>query len=42
MSRGMKAVTIVAGGLVESEAAWQLAERGVPLVVYELRPARPA
>jgi methylenetetrahydrofolate--tRNA-(uracil-5-)-methyltransferase len=36
----MKAV-VVGGGLAGSEGAWQLAERGVPVVLYEMRPARP-
>jgi methylenetetrahydrofolate--tRNA-(uracil-5-)-methyltransferase len=34
-------VTIAGGGLAGSEAAWQLAERGVPLTLYEMRPRRP-
>ena len=33
-------VTIAGGGLAGSEAAWQLAERGVPVDLYEMRPAR--
>lgn len=33
-------VTIAGGGLAGSEAAWQLAERGVAVVLYEMRPAR--
>jgi methylenetetrahydrofolate--tRNA-(uracil-5-)-methyltransferase len=36
----MKAVTIAGGGLAGSEAAWQLAVRGVPVTLYEMRPAR--
>jgi methylenetetrahydrofolate--tRNA-(uracil-5-)-methyltransferase len=31
-------VTIIGGGLAGSEAAWQLAERGVPVRLYEMRP----
>ena len=31
-------ITIVGGGLAGSEAAWQLAERGVPVRLYEMRP----
>lgn len=31
-------VTIVGGGLAGSEAAWQLAERGVKVRLYEMRP----
>jgi methylenetetrahydrofolate--tRNA-(uracil-5-)-methyltransferase len=36
----MKQVVIAGGGLAGSEAAWQLAERGVPVTLYEMRPAR--
>jgi methylenetetrahydrofolate--tRNA-(uracil-5-)-methyltransferase len=32
------AVTIIGGGLAGSEAAWQLAERGVNVRLYEMRP----
>src|SRR5271155_5008353 len=34
-------VHIVGAGLAGSEAAWQLAETGVPVVVHEMRPVRP-
>ena len=34
-------VTVVGGGLAGSEAAWQIARRGVPVRLYEMRPARP-
>ncbi|MDH4139998.1 MAG: methylenetetrahydrofolate--tRNA-(uracil(54)-C(5))-methyltransferase (FADH(2)-oxidizing) TrmFO [Coriobacteriia bacterium] len=30
---------VVGGGLAGSEAAWQLAERGIQVVLYEMRPA---
>jgi methylenetetrahydrofolate--tRNA-(uracil-5-)-methyltransferase len=33
-------VTIVGGGLAGSEAAWQLARRGVPVDLHEMRPVR--
>jgi methylenetetrahydrofolate--tRNA-(uracil-5-)-methyltransferase len=33
-------VHIVGGGLAGSEAAWQIAERGVPVVLHEMRPIR--
>jgi methylenetetrahydrofolate--tRNA-(uracil-5-)-methyltransferase len=33
-------VTIVGGGLAGSEAAWQLARRGVAVTLYEMRPKR--
>ncbi len=34
-------VTVVGGGLAGSEAAWQLARRGVPVRLFEMRPAHP-
>jgi methylenetetrahydrofolate--tRNA-(uracil-5-)-methyltransferase len=34
-------VTIIGGGLAGSEAAWQLARRGVPVRLYEMRPVQP-
>ena len=33
-------LTIIGGGLAGSEAAWQAAERGVPVILYEMRPVR--
>jgi len=33
-----KSVVIAGGGLAGCEAAWQLAERGVPVILYEMRP----
>ena len=33
-------VVVIGGGLAGSEAAWQLARRGVPVRLYEMRPAR--
>jgi methylenetetrahydrofolate--tRNA-(uracil-5-)-methyltransferase len=33
-------VHVVGGGLAGSEAAWQLAQRGVPVVLHEMRPER--
>jgi methylenetetrahydrofolate--tRNA-(uracil-5-)-methyltransferase len=35
-----KPVHIVGGGLAGSEAAWQLARAGVPVVLHEMRPVR--
>src|SRR5215471_18445239 len=35
-----QAVHIVGGGLAGSEAAWQVAGRGVPVVLHEMRPER--
>jgi len=37
----VQTVTVVGGGLAGSEAAWQLARRGVPVRLYEMRPVRP-
>src|SRR5262245_54323089 len=34
-------VRIVGGGLAGSEAAWQLARRGVAVDLHEMRPVRP-
>jgi methylenetetrahydrofolate--tRNA-(uracil-5-)-methyltransferase len=36
----MSTVTIAGGGLAGSEAAWQLAVRGIPVTLHEMRPAR--
>jgi methylenetetrahydrofolate--tRNA-(uracil-5-)-methyltransferase len=33
-------VTVIGGGLAGCEAAWQLAVRGVPVDLFEMRPAR--
>ena len=35
-----KPVHIVGGGLAGSEAAWQIARSGVPVVLHEMRPVR--
>src|ERR1043165_7454117 len=37
----MQPVHIIGGGLAGSEAAWQNANRGVPVVLHEMRPVRP-
>jgi methylenetetrahydrofolate--tRNA-(uracil-5-)-methyltransferase len=34
-------VTVIGGGLAGSEAAWQAAERGIKVLLYEMRPHRP-
>ena len=34
-------IHVVGGGLAGSEAAWQIAEAGVPVVLHEMRPLRP-
>ncbi|HEX9554864.1 MAG TPA: methylenetetrahydrofolate--tRNA-(uracil(54)-C(5))-methyltransferase (FADH(2)-oxidizing) TrmFO, partial [Reyranella sp.] len=40
MTSSDKAVHIVGGGLAGSEAAWQIAQAGVPVVLHEMRPVR--
>jgi methylenetetrahydrofolate--tRNA-(uracil-5-)-methyltransferase len=40
MARPSSLVHIIGGGLAGSEAAWQLARRGVPVVLHEMRPVR--
>jgi methylenetetrahydrofolate--tRNA-(uracil-5-)-methyltransferase len=39
-SAPMRPIHIIGGGLAGSEAAWQAAERGVPVVLHEMRPDR--
>src|ERR1700751_5668007 len=36
----LDAVHVIGGGLAGSEAAWQIASRGVPVVLHEMRPLR--
>jgi methylenetetrahydrofolate--tRNA-(uracil-5-)-methyltransferase len=36
----MQPVHIIGGGLAGSECAWQLAERGIPVVLHEMRPVK--
>lgn len=36
----MQAVKVIGGGLAGSEAAWQLAERGHQVLLYEMRPQK--
>ena len=36
----MKPVHVIGGGMAGSEAAWQLASAGVPVVLHEMRPKR--
>ncbi|MBI1204406.1 MAG: methylenetetrahydrofolate--tRNA-(uracil(54)-C(5))-methyltransferase (FADH(2)-oxidizing) TrmFO [Rhodopseudomonas sp.] len=36
----LKPVHIIGGGLAGSEAAWQLAKAGVPVILHEMRPQR--
>ena len=37
----LRVIHIIGGGLAGSEAAWQASRRGVPVTLYEMRPARP-
>ncbi len=36
----MRPIHVIGGGLAGTEAAWQIANRGVPVVLHEMRPAR--
>src|SRR5579862_9086727 len=36
----MNPIHVIGGGLAGSEAAWQAAQAGVPVVVHEMRPVR--
>ena len=40
MSKALKPVHIIGAGLAGSEAAWQLVNAGVPVVLHEMRPLR--
>jgi methylenetetrahydrofolate--tRNA-(uracil-5-)-methyltransferase len=40
VSMTIQPVHIIGGGLAGSEAAWQIARRGVPVVIHEMRPTR--
>ena len=35
-----KPIHVIGGGLAGSEAAWQIAEAGAPVVLHEMRPVR--
>jgi len=37
---GRAPVRVIGGGLAGSEAAWQIVQRGVPVLLYEMRPQR--
>ncbi len=36
----MRPIHVIGGGLAGSEAAWQIASRGIPVVLHEMRPVR--
>ncbi len=38
MSKELKELTVIGGGLAGSEAAWQAAQRGINVNLYEMRP----
>src|SRR6476620_2240561 len=40
MSVRLRAVHVIGGGLAGSEAAWQIAASGIPIVLHEMRPKR--
>src|ERR1700745_2238787 len=40
MSERLRDVHVIGGGLAGSEAAWQLAASGIPVVLHEMRPKR--
>ena len=40
MTSSIKPIHIVGGGLAGSEAAWQVASAGVPVILHEMRPQR--
>jgi methylenetetrahydrofolate--tRNA-(uracil-5-)-methyltransferase len=37
----LPSITVIGGGLAGCEAAWQIAERGIKVKLYEMRPVRP-
>ncbi|HEX8828037.1 MAG TPA: FAD-dependent oxidoreductase, partial [Xanthobacteraceae bacterium] len=39
MTNRLRPVHVIGGGLAGSEAAWQVARRGVPAVLHEMRPS---
>ena len=36
----IRKVNVIGAGLAGSEAAWQLAQRGIPVRLYEMRPLK--
>src|SRR6202046_2961961 len=41
MTRSLRPIHVIGAGLAGSEATWQIARRGVPVVLHEMRPVRP-
>ena len=35
-------IHVIGGGLAGTEAAWQIAQAGVPVILSEMRPVRPS
>lgn len=35
-------IQVIGGGLAGTEAAWQIAQAGIPVILYEMRPIRPS
>ncbi|MDJ0524140.1 MAG: FAD-dependent oxidoreductase, partial [Microcystis sp. M53600_WE12] len=33
-------IHVIGGGLAGTEAAWQIAQAGIPVILYEMRPIR--
>ncbi|ANV91332.1 FADH(2)-oxidizing methylenetetrahydrofolate--tRNA-(uracil(54)-C(5))-methyltransferase TrmFO [Picosynechococcus sp. PCC 8807] len=40
MTKTLPSVTVIGGGLAGTEAAWQIAQAGVPVTLYEMRPVQ--
>jgi methylenetetrahydrofolate--tRNA-(uracil-5-)-methyltransferase len=40
MTHSPSPIHVIGGGLAGSEAAWQIARRGVPVILHEMRPVR--
>ena len=36
----LEPIHVIGGGLAGSEAAWQIAQAGVPVILHEMRPVR--
>src|SRR6478672_11358495 len=41
MTQSRRPIHVIGGGLAGSEAAWQIARRGIPCVLHEMRPVHP-
>ncbi|HHZ68561.1 MAG TPA: FADH(2)-oxidizing methylenetetrahydrofolate--tRNA-(uracil(54)-C(5))-methyltransferase TrmFO, partial [Alphaproteobacteria bacterium] len=40
MSKSTTPIHIIGGGLAGSEAAWQISQSGLPVVIHEMRPVQ--